>query len=185
MHPSHLPTPPARLRAGILVGSESVISSRCERATKQQCYYSLCSRLSVDTAPASEWRCSRGRVLSVSHYHDHRGAGVSNVNPDFRVRVNSKREDGRENASKEPDAGDFLPIGTPDTERNDQENPTTRTENPDSVRTAGGTRNQEPREDTLSNRHVPGGAWLTKISLLSVPFRLPLPPAVPLQGSAP
>ncbi|KAJ1216582.1 hypothetical protein NDU88_004183 [Pleurodeles waltl] len=116
----------------------------------------MCSRLSVDTAPASEWRCSRGRALSVSHCHDDRGAGVSDANPDFWVRINSKREDGRENGLKELDAGDFQPIGTPDTERNDQEKPRTRKENPDGVRTAGDTRNQESREDTLRNRHVPG-----------------------------
>ncbi|KAJ1215080.1 hypothetical protein NDU88_002690 [Pleurodeles waltl] len=62
----------------------------------------------------------------------------------------------------EPDAGDLKLIGTPDTERNDQEKPRAKTENPDGVKTAEGLRNQEPREDTLRIRHVPGGAWLTK-----------------------
>ncbi|KAJ1202159.1 hypothetical protein NDU88_005960 [Pleurodeles waltl] len=99
-------------------------------------------RLSVDTAPASEWRCSRGRALSVSRCHDDRGAGVSDANPDFQVRVNTKREDGRESAAKEPDAVDFHPIGTTETERNDKEEPRTRAQNPDGVRTAGGTRNR-------------------------------------------
>ncbi|KAJ1170009.1 hypothetical protein NDU88_001890 [Pleurodeles waltl] len=122
----------------------------------------LCSRLSVDTAPASECRCSRSRALSVSDCHDDRGAGTSDANPDFRVRDNSKREDGRENGAKETDAEEFQPTRTPDTERSDQEKPRTRTENPDSVRTAGDTRNQEPTEETLRNRHVPGGAWLTR-----------------------
>ncbi|KAJ1091324.1 hypothetical protein NDU88_004451 [Pleurodeles waltl] len=123
-------------------------------------------RLSVDTTPASKWRCSRGRALSISHCHDDWGAGVCDANPDFRVRVNSKREDGRESASKKPDAGDLQPIGNPKTERNDQEEPRTKAEDPDGVRTVGDTRNQEPREDTLRNRHVPGGAWLTKVRSL-------------------
>ncbi|KAJ1132922.1 hypothetical protein NDU88_011223 [Pleurodeles waltl] len=80
------------------------------------------------------------------------------------LRNNSKREDGRENASKEPDVEDSQPTGTSDTERSDQEKPRARTENPDDVRTAGGTRNQEPTEETLRNCHIAGGAWLTKFT---------------------
>ncbi|KAJ1206993.1 hypothetical protein NDU88_002386 [Pleurodeles waltl] len=64
-------------------------------------------RLSFDTAPASEWRCSRGRAIGVTRCPDDRGAGVSDVNPEFRVREREKREDGRERASEEPDVVDF------------------------------------------------------------------------------
>ncbi|KAJ1131653.1 hypothetical protein NDU88_009988 [Pleurodeles waltl] len=124
-----------------------------------------CSRLSFDTAPASEWRCSRGRAISVTRCPDDRGAGVSDVNLDFRVRKEKKREDGRESTSEEPDAVDFELNRTTETGRKDQEEPRTRAEPTDGVRDAGGAKNQEPREDTLKSRHVPGGTWLTKSSI--------------------
>ncbi|KAJ1157276.1 hypothetical protein NDU88_009991 [Pleurodeles waltl] len=57
---------------------------------------SCCSRLSVDTAPASEWRCSRGHALSVSDCHDDQGAGASDTTriSGF-VKTQKEKTDGR------------------------------------------------------------------------------------------
>ncbi|KAJ1106457.1 hypothetical protein NDU88_003858 [Pleurodeles waltl] len=104
-----------------------------------------------------EWRCSRGRAIGVTCCPDNWGAGVGDVNLDFRVRKGNKREDGRERESEEPDAVDFKPNGTTETGRKDQEEPRTRAGTTDGVGDAGDAENQEPREDTLKRRHVPGG----------------------------
>ncbi|KAJ1104124.1 hypothetical protein NDU88_001539 [Pleurodeles waltl] len=95
----------------------------------------MCSRLSGDATPISEWCCSRGRANSVSGCHDDRGAGVSNTHPDFRDR---------------------------DPEKNIQEQPRAELENPDSGKDAEGRKNEEPSEDALRTLHVPGGARLSK-----------------------
>ncbi|KAJ1199734.1 hypothetical protein NDU88_003567 [Pleurodeles waltl] len=125
-----------------------------------------CIRLPGDAAPITEWRCSRGRANSVSSCHDDRGAGVSDTHPDFRGRGDLKREDGQEKRWREPNADVWKWIGTTDAERNDQEQHRAELENPDGVKTAEGRRNQEPSEDTLRTRHVPGGAWHTKVRSL-------------------
>ncbi|KAJ1177321.1 hypothetical protein NDU88_002580 [Pleurodeles waltl] len=65
-----------------------------------------CSRLSSNTAPASEWRCSRGREISVTRCPDDQEAGVGAMTPDFQVPGTLKSEDGLERASEEPDAAD-------------------------------------------------------------------------------
>ncbi|KAJ1152262.1 hypothetical protein NDU88_005038 [Pleurodeles waltl] len=113
-------------------------------------------------ALASELRCSHGREVGVTRCPDDRGAGVSDVTPDFRVRETEKREGGREPKSEESDADNFQTDETTETESGDQEDPKTRARNTDGSRDAGGTENQERNEDTLKSRHVPGGAWLTK-----------------------
>ncbi|KAJ1136802.1 hypothetical protein NDU88_003216 [Pleurodeles waltl] len=123
----------------------------------------VCSRLSFNTASASEWHCSRSRAIRVTHCPDDRGAGVSDVNPDFWVQKEKKREHGPESASEEPDAVDFKTIRTTETGKKDQEEPRTRAGTTDGVRDAGDAESQEPREDTLKSRHVPGGTWLTKV----------------------
>ncbi|KAJ1185371.1 hypothetical protein NDU88_002164 [Pleurodeles waltl] len=46
--------------------------------------------VSWPSSPASVWRCSRGRAIGVTRCPDDRGAGVSDVNPDFRVRKGKK-----------------------------------------------------------------------------------------------
>ncbi|KAJ1117854.1 hypothetical protein NDU88_006050 [Pleurodeles waltl] len=121
------------------------------------------SRLSSDTATASEWRCSCGRESGVTRYHGDRGAGVSDVTPDFRVQEREKREDGRERAAEEPDAVDSQTDETTKTESEEDEEPKTQTGTTDCLRDSGGTENQEPSEDTPKSRHIPGGAWLTKV----------------------
>ncbi|KAJ1130976.1 hypothetical protein NDU88_009320 [Pleurodeles waltl] len=125
---------------------------------------SSCSRLSGDAAPSTEWLCSRSRQNSVSSCHDDRGAGVSDIHPDFRGRGTLKRENGREEERRESNADTWQRIGTPDAEKNDQEQHRVDPENLDGVKKAEDRRNEEPSEDTLRTRPVPGGAWLTKPS---------------------
>ncbi|KAJ1119924.1 hypothetical protein NDU88_008107 [Pleurodeles waltl] len=106
------------------------------------------------------WRC---REIGVTHCPGDRGAGVSDVTPDFQVRETEKREDGQERGSEEPDAADFQTDESKETESGDQEEPKTRAGTTDASRDAGGTESQELSEDTLKSRHVPGGAWLNKV----------------------
>ncbi|KAJ1197368.1 hypothetical protein NDU88_001228 [Pleurodeles waltl] len=61
-------------------------------------------RLSSNTSPASEWRCSRGREISVTRCPDYQEAGVGAMTPDFRIPGTLKSEDRLERASEEPDA---------------------------------------------------------------------------------
>ncbi|KAJ1198576.1 hypothetical protein NDU88_002415 [Pleurodeles waltl] len=124
--------------------------------------YMECSRLSGDAAPRAEWRCSRGRVNSVSSYHDDRGAGVSNARPDFREENAVKREDG---TAQKDDGGERG--GTEwSPQKNDPEQPSEETENPN----ANDRRNKELSKDVLRTRHVPGGTWLSKLSLRNFPL---------------
>ncbi|KAJ1164202.1 hypothetical protein NDU88_004647 [Pleurodeles waltl] len=109
------------------------------------------------------WCCSHGRAIGVTRCPDDRGAGVSDVNLDFRVRKGKKREDGRESAAEEPDAVELKTNGTTEMGRKDQEELRTRAGTTDGVRDVGDAENQEPREDTLKSCHIPGGTWLTKV----------------------
>ncbi|KAJ1130569.1 hypothetical protein NDU88_008920 [Pleurodeles waltl] len=105
----------------------------------------------------SDWRYSRAHESGVSRCTDDRGPGISNMNPDFQVREDRKREDGRLRAAEETDAADFQMAELTVTESETQEEPKKR-----AGTSTGGTENREPSEETIRSCHFPGGAWLTK-----------------------
>ncbi|KAJ1093086.1 hypothetical protein NDU88_006195 [Pleurodeles waltl] len=108
----------------------------------------------------SEKRCSRGRANSVSGCLDERGAGVGNVNPDFRALEDMKRDNGK---NEEEDNADEGRCETErETEEQLQKQLQTTAEDPDRGRDTGNWRTQEPTKETTELRHVPGGAWLSK-----------------------
>ncbi|KAJ1166998.1 hypothetical protein NDU88_007391 [Pleurodeles waltl] len=123
----------------------------------------MCSRLSSNTAPASEWRCSRGLEISVTRWPDNQGADVGEITQDFQVPGAEKREDGRERSSEEPDVADHNTEEPTETESRDREEPEKRPGTTGVSRDAEHTENQERSEDTLKSRHIPGGAWLNKV----------------------
>ncbi|KAJ1202619.1 hypothetical protein NDU88_006416 [Pleurodeles waltl] len=100
-------------------------------------------------APASEWRCSRGRKISVTLCPDDRGAGDGAMTPDFRIRGAEKREDRDEWASEEPDVANFKTEETTEMESGDQEERKTRAETTDDSRDKEGTENPERSKETL------------------------------------
>ncbi|KAJ1129183.1 hypothetical protein NDU88_007554 [Pleurodeles waltl] len=109
------------------------------------------------------WRYSRARESGVTRCPDDWGPGVSNVTPDFRVQEIGKREDGRMRAAEESDAADFQTAEPTVTENGNQEEPKKSAGTTDGSRNTGDTKIQEPTEETLRSRHIPGGAWLTKV----------------------
>ncbi|KAJ1200210.1 hypothetical protein NDU88_004036 [Pleurodeles waltl] len=123
-------------------------------------------RLTSATAPESEWRYSRGREIGATHCHDDRGPGVSDVTPDFQVRVTEKGEDGRMQVPRESDTAVLQMTKPTETANEDQEESKRSAGTTDGSRNMGGTENPEPSEETLNSRHVPGGAWLTKVRSL-------------------
>ncbi|KAJ1126086.1 hypothetical protein NDU88_004498 [Pleurodeles waltl] len=116
-------------------------------------------------APAcrGKWRYSRGREIGITRSHDDRDPGVSDVTPDFWVRVAGKKEDGQPQVSRESDAA-ILQMAKP-TERasEDEEESKRSAGTADGSRTKGGTENPEPSEETLNSCHVHGGVWLKKM----------------------
>ncbi|KAJ1166396.1 hypothetical protein NDU88_006800 [Pleurodeles waltl] len=118
-----------------------------------------CSRLSFDPAQdTSDWRCS-GSVQDdgngVHRCPDNDVATSFAVNPDVRVQAETKGEDGLdEGVAEQKDAEE--PGGTESGRPEDDR----RTVNPEEAA------DPEPKErtgETLEGRHVPGGAWLTKV----------------------
>ncbi|KAJ1109708.1 hypothetical protein NDU88_007068 [Pleurodeles waltl] len=65
----------------------------------------------------AEWRCSCGRANSVSGYHEHRGAGVSNTRPDFRDQGSVKRKDGQDGEGDGGERGRLATDRSPKVER--------------------------------------------------------------------
>ncbi|KAJ1189631.1 hypothetical protein NDU88_006375 [Pleurodeles waltl] len=91
---------------------------------------------------------------------DNDEAATFPVNPDVRVHVDTKREDGLDEGAEQKDAEE--PGGTESggTEKAEDDR---RTGNPGVPEEAADPEMKEKTGDTLGDRHVPGGAWLTKI----------------------
>ncbi|KAJ1203811.1 hypothetical protein NDU88_007592 [Pleurodeles waltl] len=106
-------------------------------------------------------RCSRSRANSVSGCPDDQGAGVGDINPDFRALESMKSDDGRRTGREENADG-----GAAETERETEEESTkplqTRAGDTDRGRDPGNWRTQEPMKEATKPSHVPGGAWLSK-----------------------
>ncbi|KAJ1198472.1 hypothetical protein NDU88_002313 [Pleurodeles waltl] len=119
-----------------------------------------CSRLSSNAAPASEWRCSRGRDISVSvtRCPDDQEAGACAMTPDFRVPGTLNSEDGLEPASEDQDEEEST-----EAESDKREKTKRRSGSLGVSRETVHPEDQERSKDTLGSCHVPGGAWLTKV----------------------
>ncbi|KAJ1207181.1 hypothetical protein NDU88_002573 [Pleurodeles waltl] len=116
-----------------------------------------CSRLSSNAALASEWRCSRGRKISVPGCPDDQEAGACAMTPDFQVPGTLNSEDGLKSASEDQEAEESAEAESSEREKNER-----RSGNTSISRDAAHPEDQEWSEDTLRSRHVPGEAWLTK-----------------------
>ncbi|KAJ1203924.1 hypothetical protein NDU88_007705 [Pleurodeles waltl] len=85
------------------------------------------------------------------------------MTPDFWLLGTLKSEDGLERGSEEPDAADKDTEEPTEAESGNREETEKRPGTTGVSRDAEHTEDQERSEDTLRSRHVPGGAWLTKI----------------------
>ncbi|KAJ1137037.1 hypothetical protein NDU88_003450 [Pleurodeles waltl] len=79
------------------------------------------------------------------------------MNPDIWVPNKLKRENGLEEEAEEQDAEE-----PGETASDEQKNDDRRSGNPGVPREAADPEEKERPEDTLRDRHVPGGAWLSK-----------------------
>ncbi|KAJ1172724.1 hypothetical protein NDU88_004568 [Pleurodeles waltl] len=117
-----------------------------------------------DAAYTSEKNCSRGRASSVSSCPDDRGAGVSNVHPDFRVVKGKKREDGLREGEVNREKRDCRQ--RQDEEEDTSEPPKGSPEGPEPARDTEERGSPEASVETPKCRHIPGGAWLSKVRSL-------------------
>ncbi|KAJ1210532.1 hypothetical protein NDU88_005895 [Pleurodeles waltl] len=125
--------------------------------------FSACSRLSSNTAlDSSDWRCSRTTEESVPRCRGNQGAGACPMTPDFRIPRVVKGENGLRRGVEEEDEDAEEPEETADGEL---EKPGGRPGNPDVPRETADPMQEERREETRRNRHVPGGAWLSKVRI--------------------
>ncbi|KAJ1161053.1 hypothetical protein NDU88_001541 [Pleurodeles waltl] len=119
-----------------------------------------CSRLSSN-APlnSSDWRCSRATEESVPRCHGDKEDSAYPMTPDFRIPGVVKRVKGlRRSLEEEEDAEEpeeTADGGAKQTER--------RAGNLDVPREAADSMEEGRLEETCRNRHVPGGAWLSKL----------------------
>ncbi|KAJ1218983.1 hypothetical protein NDU88_006554 [Pleurodeles waltl] len=81
------------------------------------------------------------------------------VNPDVRVPADTKREDELHASAKEKDAEEPGGIASGGPKKADDDR---RTGNPKIPEEAADPEKKERTGDTLRDRHVPGGGWLTK-----------------------
>ncbi|KAJ1206828.1 hypothetical protein NDU88_002225 [Pleurodeles waltl] len=114
------------------------------------------------------WRYLHGRKISVTRSHDDRDPGVSDVTPDFRVRVAGKREDGRPQGWRESDVTILQTANLTETAIKAEEESQRSVGITDDLRATEGTKNPEPSEETLNNHHVPGGVWLNKLKTMDI-----------------
>ncbi|KAJ1134473.1 hypothetical protein NDU88_000925 [Pleurodeles waltl] len=139
------------------------------KACRKQEQLGPCSQLSIDPAQdASDWRWPRGvhgEEDSLPRSLDDDDAGPTLENPDIRVPSGTKREDGLQGRDEEEDAEE------PGREENGK-NTEDQEKKADDDRSNGNS--VVPREapdqgrkakngDTLTERHAPGGTWLTKV----------------------
>ncbi|KAJ1178434.1 hypothetical protein NDU88_003680 [Pleurodeles waltl] len=123
-----------------------------------------CNRVDEDAAYTSEKNCSRGRASSVFSCLDDRGAGVSNVHLDFWVVKGKKREDGLREEEVDREKDDCRQRR--DKEEDTLEPPKGSPEGPEPARDTEERRSLEASVETPKRRHVPGGAWLSKVRSL-------------------
>ncbi|KAJ1176527.1 hypothetical protein NDU88_001805 [Pleurodeles waltl] len=118
-----------------------------------------CSRLSSNAALDSDWRCSRATEESVPRCRGDKEDGAYPMTPDFRIPGVVKRVKGLQcGVEEEEDAeapGEMADGGAEQTER--------RAGNLDVPREAADSVEEGRLEETRRNRHVPGGAWLSKV----------------------
>ncbi|KAJ1187697.1 hypothetical protein NDU88_004471 [Pleurodeles waltl] len=76
------------------------------------------SWLSSNTAPASEWRCSRVREVSFPRCPDDQKAGACALTPDFRVPGKLNSEDGLELGPEDQDAEESAEAESGEREKN-------------------------------------------------------------------
>ncbi|KAJ1175838.1 hypothetical protein NDU88_001123 [Pleurodeles waltl] len=120
-----------------------------------------CSRLSSDTAlDSSAWRCPHETEESVPRCRGNQGAGACPTNPDVRIPGGRKSENGlrRRQEEDDGDAEDRKRMADGGAEESKG-----RPGNPDVPRKAADLVQERSREETRRNRHVPGGAWLSKV----------------------
>ncbi|KAJ1113547.1 hypothetical protein NDU88_001789 [Pleurodeles waltl] len=122
-------------------------------------------RLSFNPAQdASDWRCSRGVQEDedgVPRCLGNDEAETFPVNLDVSVPADTKREDGLHASEKEKDAEEPGGIASGGPKKADDDR---RTRNPGVLEEAADPEKKERTGDTLRDRHVPGGAWLTKVA---------------------
>ncbi|KAJ1192286.1 hypothetical protein NDU88_001597 [Pleurodeles waltl] len=124
----------------------------------------ICSRLSLNPAQdASDWRCACGLREDkdgVPGFLGNDAADTFPENPDVRVLANTKSEDGLHAAAEEKDAEE--PGGIPSSRQKKADNDQ-RNGNHGVPEEAADPENRERTGETLSDCHVPGGTWLTKV----------------------
>ncbi|KAJ1129195.1 hypothetical protein NDU88_007566 [Pleurodeles waltl] len=115
-----------------------------------------CSRLSSNAAlDTSDWRCSRATEESVPRCRGDKEAGACPMTPDFWI---LKSENGLQLGAKEEDAEEPEETAGGESEQDER-----RSGNLVVPREAADPVEKGRSEETRRNRHVPGGAWLTKV----------------------
>ncbi|KAJ1115527.1 hypothetical protein NDU88_003751 [Pleurodeles waltl] len=108
---------------------------------------------------SSDWRCSRASEESVCRYRGNQGADACTMTPDFRIPGGVKIENGpRKEEENDEDAEE--PKETTDA---GAEQPEGRPGNSDVPRETADPVQEGSVEETHKHRHVPGGAWLSKV----------------------
>ncbi|KAJ1217611.1 hypothetical protein NDU88_005204 [Pleurodeles waltl] len=121
-------------------------------------------RFSANTdTDSSDWRCSRVSEECVYRSHDSMGADPDGMNPDFRVPVKEKLDDGLR-GEKEEETEDATDANRRAEEPKDtgEQNGEGAAGNPDVPRMKTGPVKKNNREETRIHRHAPGGTWLNK-----------------------
>ncbi|KAJ1142814.1 hypothetical protein NDU88_009127 [Pleurodeles waltl] len=136
----------------------------CEVAVVHEYWLTNCNRVDEYAAYTSKKNCSCSRTSSIFSCLDDRGAGVSNVHPDFRVGKEKKRENGLREEEVDREKGDCRQGR--DKEETTSEPPKGSPEDPEPARDTEELRSPEASVETPKRRHVPGGAWLSKVRSL-------------------
>ncbi|KAJ1111559.1 hypothetical protein NDU88_008881 [Pleurodeles waltl] len=130
-----------------------------------------CSRLSINLAQdASEWRLPRGvhrDEEGLPGSLDDDDAGTALENPDIRVPSGTKREDGLKMTNEEEEEDAEEP-GREENGKNSEDKEKKvdddRRNGNSVVPTKAADQGRKRRNgDTLTDRHAPGGTWLTKV----------------------
>ncbi|KAJ1153725.1 hypothetical protein NDU88_006483 [Pleurodeles waltl] len=128
-----------------------------------------CSRLSINLAQdASDWcwpRSVHGEENGLPRSLDDDNAGTTLENPDIRVPSGTKSEDGLQGGDEEEDAEE------PGREENGKNTKDQEKKADDDRRNGNSVVPREAADqgrmvkngDTLTDRHAPGGTWLTKV----------------------
>ncbi|KAJ1169995.1 hypothetical protein NDU88_001876 [Pleurodeles waltl] len=134
----------------------------CESCLARPHSYSVANaNQSVATAlDSSDWRCPRETEESVPRCRGNQVASVCPMNPDFRIPGVEKSENGLRR-TKEEDDGEAEDPKRP--AAGGAEESEGRPGNPDVPRKAADPVQERSHEETRRNRHVPGGAWLSKV----------------------